>query len=236
MPLLSNTNTFIEKAILKHGNRHDYSLVEYIGAKIKVNIICKIHGVFKQIPNSHLLGFSCIKCCPKKPNMALEKFINKSNIIHNYKYDYNKVLFANQKTKVEIICNNHGIFYQAPTDHLRGVGCPRCQFSKGEQQILIFLENNNINFDSQKRFKDCKNIKPLPFDFYLNDYNVCIEFQGEQHYRSISFYGGDKGLIKIQKRDKIKKEYCINNNISYIEINKDNINEELLKITKLYTK
>ena len=89
---------------------------------------------------------------------------------------------------------------------------------------------NNIKFIQQHKFDDCKNIKPLPFDFYLPDYNTCIEFNGKQHYEPIKYFGGRVVYDKLIKRDKIKMEYCNKNNIPLLIIK---YNDNILK--RLFT-
>jgi len=69
------------------------------------------------------------------------------------------------------------------------------------------------------KFDNCKNKNPLPFDFYLPEHNICIEFDGEQHFKSISYFGGEKGFKNTQKNDLIKTSYCKENNIKLIRIN-----------------
>ena len=84
------------------------------------------------------------------------------------RYDYSKVNYVNNRTDVIIICPIHGEFLQTPSDHFQGCGCSLCnKKSKGEIKITRFLTNNNIKFEREKRFSDCKNILPLPFDFYI---------------------------------------------------------------------
>lgn len=100
-------------------------------------------------------------------------------------------------------------------------GCPKCKLSKGEKRINEILIIFNCNFSRQFWFKNCKNKNPLPFDFYLSDYNLCIEFHGIQHYeyRKINdFFGGEKEFKKRIKNDKIKEKYCKNNNINLLII------------------
>ena len=80
------------------------------------------------------------------------------------------------------------------------------------------VHNNNIQYISQYRFDDCKNIRTLPFDFYLPDYNTCIEYDGELHYKAVDYFGGDEALSNTQFRDDIKTQYCLNNNIRLIRI------------------
>ena len=120
------TEGFIEKSKLIHGDRYDYSKVNYVGNKIKVCIICPIHGEFWQKPNAHLNGQGCPNCVKNK-KLTLESFIEKANEIHNHKYDYSKVEYKNSTTKVCIICPEHGEFWQMPSDHLRGHGCQMCK-------------------------------------------------------------------------------------------------------------
>ena len=98
-------------------------------------------------------------------------------------YDYCDVKYVNAISKVEIICDKHGTFNQTPNNHLSGKGCPICRMSHGETQIRNYLSDRNIDFEIQFRFKDCRNKLPLPFDFYLPKHNLCIEYDGEQHFR-----------------------------------------------------
>lgn len=133
-------------------------------------------------------------------------------------YDYTKVNYKNNNTKVEIICKEHGSFLQSPKSHLRGDGCPKCSNSKGERRISTFLDKINIEYLTEFKFEDCKDVLPLSYDFYIPKYNLCIEFDGEQHYRSIDWFGGEENFKKQQKRDYIKDMYCLDNKISLIRI------------------
>ena len=124
------TEEFIAKAKAVHGDRYDYSKVEYVGSKTKVCIICKKHGEFLQSPQKHLKGQGCVKChhksMAKRYSLGKEKFIEKANAVHNGFYGYSEVEYVNGHTKVKIICPIHGIFEQAPSSHLQGHGCPSC--------------------------------------------------------------------------------------------------------------
>jgi very-short-patch-repair endonuclease len=209
---------FIEKSNKIHNNKYDYSLVMYKNAHKKIKIICKEHGIFKQRPNDHLSGYGCIKCSGRYRKN--DEFIVNSNIIHNNKYDYSLIKYKNNKTKVKIICPIHGVFKQRPDNHLHN-GCPNCKESTNEKIIRLYLKENNIKYLTQKTFVDCKNIFKLPFDFYLPDYNTCIEYDGKQHYEPINYFGGLKTFKKIQHRDKIKDKYCKENNICLLRIKYD---------------
>mgnify|MGYP000896157317 CR=1 FL=1 len=219
------TKEFIDESNKVHNNKYDYSLTKYINSKSNVKIICKKHGIFEQTPSNHLNGNGCVKCINDKISLNNNIFIDRSNIVHNFKYDYSLVDYINNRVKIKIICPFHGIFEQQPLHHLNGSGCPICKTSKGEKLIKKLLDSVNIKYYYQKRFENCKNNKPLPFDFYLPDYNICIEYDGIQHFKPISIFGGKKSLENQKIKDKIKNEYCEKNNIKLIRIKyTDNIN------------
>ena len=214
-------NDFVNRCDKIHNQKYNYSLVNYIDNDTKVRIICPIHGEFEQTPQSHLNGCGCNKC--GNSIKSKDFFISESLKVHGDYYDYSEVEFIDTNTKVKIICPIHGEFLQRAGHHYRGSGCLICNESKGERIIRQYLIDKNIEFVPQKRFKDCKDIRPLPFDFYLPKINTCIEFDGEQHFKIKEAWGGIKALENTQKRDKIKTDYCINNNIKLIRLNNDNI-------------
>lgn len=123
------TEEFIIRANKIQGNKYDYSKVEYVDYMTKVCIICPEHGEFWQTPNKHLLGQGCPKCGNTK-KLTLTEFIERSRKIHVDKYDYSKVKYINNGTKVCIICPDHGEFWQTPHNHLIGHGCPKCKNNK----------------------------------------------------------------------------------------------------------
>jgi hypothetical protein len=223
----SNTKNFIEKAKEIHNDKYNYSLVDYKNNRTKVKIICPIHGEFEQEPHSHLSGCGCKKCAGLN-KLTTKEFIDKSIKIHNNKYDYCLVEYKNYSTKVKIICPIHGEFEQIPLNHFKGKGCKFCSTSKGELKVKYFLEEKNIKYISQYRFIDCRNIKPLPFDFYLPEYNMCIEYDGEQHFKPFIWDYDKKNFKKTKKHDEIKNQYCLKNNIKLIRIKYDqNVNDYL---------
>ncbi len=122
---------FIEKSKKIHGDRYDYSLVEYVNNSTKVKIICHTHGMFEQIPAKHTRGSNCPSCVinmrkEKNNNYYSKHFIEISKNIHNNKYDYSLVEYLNNNTKVKIICPIHGVFEQLPSNHSKGANCPSC--------------------------------------------------------------------------------------------------------------
>ena len=207
-----NTEEFISEAQILNGNEYDYSLVEYKRSSSKIKIICKIHGIFEQSPDNHLRGSKCNKCSGGLLRDT-KTFIDKANEIHNNKYDYSLTEYINSRNKLKIICKSHGVFEQKASNHLTGHGCYICNESKGEKEIDIFLKENNIIYYRQHRFKNCKYKLPLPFDFYLPEYNICIEFDGQQHFKSYSYWGGENQLEEQKIKDEIKNNFCLSNNI-----------------------
>ena len=198
-----------------------------------MKIICPEHGEFEQLPKHHLNGvIGCYGC----REITNEVYINKANMVHNNLYDYSKINYINNSTKIIIGCKKygHGDFKQTPQNHLSGRGCPRCQNSSGEMTINKILTDNNINFETQKKFDDCIKEKKLSFDFYLPDYQMCIEYDGKQHYEPVKWFGGKKTMDGIIERDKIKTNFCLKNDIKLIRIKHDENIEEKLKCLTLH--
>ena len=142
------TEEFIRRAREIHGDKYDYSKVEYKDAITKVTIICPIHGEFQQRPDHHLNGHSCPYCNGSK--LTKEEFIRKAREIHSDKYDYSKVEYKNAITKVTIICPEHGEFEQTPNSHLRGYGCSRCSRLTTEDFIRRAGEIHGDKYDYSK--------------------------------------------------------------------------------------
>ena len=151
------TEQFIERAKSVHGNKYDYSKVEYIDSKTKVCIICPKHGEFWQIPFGHLNGANCPECNSKK-KQTQEEIIDRFKQIHKDRYDYSKVKYKNILTDVCIICHKHGEFWQTPHSHLKGSGCPKCakeyrtsnQYIKEEEVLKRIKEIHGDKYDYSK--------------------------------------------------------------------------------------
>ena len=236
--LRKTTQSFIEDAKKIHGDKYDYSKVEYKGNKIKVCIICPEHGEFWQAPNNHL---SSKEGCPKcsnifnglKKRLCVNEFVSRAKKVHGDKYDYSKVEYINCATKVCIICPQHGEFWQTPNCHLNGHGCPTCNESHLENAMKNILLENNIEFEQQKKFEW---LGRQTLDFYLPKYNIAIECQGEQHFKVVEHFGGEKEFQKLLRRDKIKKQKCDTNNLKLFYV-VDDINKIKLKgcaLKKIY--
>lgn len=118
---------FIERARKVHGDKYDYSLVEYVKDSVNVTIICKIHGPFSQRASHHLNGNGCKRCsCGKHLKLTKEEFIARSLVTHGNKYDYSLVEYEHSNAYVDIICPIHGVFRQKPKHHMRKTGCSLC--------------------------------------------------------------------------------------------------------------
>ena len=215
----STIEEFIKKAKELHGDKYDYSKVKYENAITKVCIICTEpeHGEFWQTPSSHLSGSGCPKCSlidsANNRRSSKSDFIKKANEVHGDKYDYSKVDYVNSVTKVCIICKEHGKFLQNPSNHAQGQGCPKCNLSHLERDVMNYLDEVGITYDYQKRF-DWLGRQSL--DFYLPDYNVGIECQGRQHFFPVEYFGGKEGLNECKKLDKHKFKKCQKNGIKVL--------------------
>lgn len=282
------SDDFIKESNNIHNNKYDYNMVKYINNMTKIDIICSEHGPFKQIPKDHLNGSGCPKC-ENRYNYNTKEMIDISKEIHgNDKYGYDEFEYFNLSTKVKIrcfshgifettprnhihnksgcpkcgklessnkqrkdisqlerelsmldngyiypklndeynnnrskitiICKKHGIFKQSVNSHLGGNNCPKCNISKGESEISKNLNLMGVSYIYNYRFEDCRNKRPLPFDFYCPEKNLCIEFDGKQHFYPVDHYGGKKGLVYRKFNDNIKNEYCEDNDIKLIRI------------------
>jgi hypothetical protein len=233
-----NNEEFIKKARDVHGNKYDYSKVEYKNTITEICIICPCaeHNEFWQRPLEHLQGCGCPKCGGNY-HPSTEEFIEKARLIHGDKYDYSEVKYINNKTKICIICPEHEPFWQTPNNHLSGHGCPNCKESKLEKMVKQFLIDNNFKFTHNERnFEWLKLKKKLQLDFYLTDYNVAVECQGRQHFEIINEFGGEKIFMETQERDEIKKQLCKEYGVKLFYINYDDNVEEKMNEILFYIK
>jgi len=169
MGLNFTTDIFIKKAKEIHGEKYDYSLVNYVNAKNRIEIICPVHGKFTQIPYNHLSGKGCKECgCienGRNRSITLEKFLEKAKLVHGDKYDYSKSKVENYKTKIEIICPVHGSFFQTPNNHLRGKGCKEC----GMMSTLNHIQEN-CSSSTEDFIKKSKELHSDTYDYSKVEY------------------------------------------------------------------
>ena len=230
------TIKFIEDAILVHGQKFDYSEVEYINCYSKILITCRLHGLFEQTPSDHLAGKGCRICARQFP-VSDEEYIERFKKVHGNKYDYSKFQYVDRNTKSIFICKKHGEFQALPYNHLAGNDCYKCKSSNGEKIIKNWLLKNNIIFEQQKRFPSCKNKQPLAFDFYIQSYNMLIEYDGIGHFEPVIWGNviteerANQLFKEVQFRDVIKDNWAKENGIYLLRIRfDDNIEETLANI------
>lgn len=144
--LRSTSERFKERALKVHKGRYCYDEVVYVNAMSPVKIICKVHGVFEQIPMAHLIGNGCPKCAGRR--RTNDEIISMFTELHGDKYDYSRVEFSKMHNKVCMVCHKkdkhgveHGEFWQTPAKHLTGQGCPKCGNERRNDHKKIDVDN-----------------------------------------------------------------------------------------------
>lgn len=209
----------------------EYSVIgEYKNNKEKVKMLHNNCGNEYEVTPGHFLstGRRCPYCkggSPQSKNVFAEKFNKVSKNNFELISEYTK-----SKENINVRHVKCGYEYSVRADNfLSGKGCPKCKESYGEKRISDILKNNSIPFITQKRFDNCRNVKPLPFDFAIiegDNVKLLIEYNGEQHYKPVELFGGKQEFNKRKNNDKIKFDYCVDNNIELVYISyNDNIDE-----------
>lgn len=216
---------FINKAVKKHGNKYDYSLLNFKNVRGKIKVIYN-NVVYEQFAYAHLAG----KCPERPPIMKTnEQFILESKKVHGDLFDYSLVEYTGNHNKVNIIYNDK-VYKQSAIDHIRGIYPDGCGLSdsRGVRVIKKILNDNNVKYVNEYSYSDCRHINILKFDFYLPEYDILIEYDGRQHFESYDYFGGVLSYELTKKRDEIKNKYVMKNNINLIRISyKDDIKSVL---------
>lgn len=209
-------------------------LEEYQGNHTKILIRHEMCGHEYRVSPSKFKysGRRCPKCRGgvKKSH---EEFMDKVVLIHGDDYSILSD-YINANSPVEILHKECGkVFYASPnnfTKKNKPTGCPYCYASHGEKQVRKVLMELGVIFEEQKTFANLKNINLLKFDFYLPEYNAVIEYNGKQHYYEVPHFGGYDGFVSRRINDDLKKHFCIENNIAFIEIPflYSNISEQII--------
>ena len=184
------TKSFIERARKIHGDKYDYSKVNYINQKTPVCIICHEHGEFWQKPTIHLDNKAGCPKCSKNYRYTTEEFLSSLPEWIKERYNFSKFEYKRTHDKSILICPEHGEFLMSPHNIRKGIGCPGCSESKIERDVRLFLKKNNIRYFSE--YKHNKDFHKQAIDFYLPDYNIAIECQGIQHFQPTDFAGKGK--------------------------------------------
>ena len=205
-----NQKTFMKKAEEKGLlDLYDFSEAVYERSNKEIKLYCnekdkhgKEHGAFYITPNGLLMGHRCPKCS-NLYRRTTEELIDDFRKVHGDKYDYSKVMFKNMRTKVCIVCKEHGEFWQTPYAHMLGQGCPQCKMSHLENKICKLLKEKGVEFDYESNINGILRRKTV--DFYIPKLKLAIECQGGQH-----FYGG------FNRKDRVKAD-----NIHYSVLRRD---------------
>lgn len=229
------------KKIIEENSNTKLLSKEYKSCFDKLELKCECGNVFKQT-FAHIQGklkkeqsLLCPKCMKKITDnsfrLSTKEYIN-LRIKNHYGYqkfeiyDFENYKNVNYKNLYKHTSCGY-IFKSSLKNILNGERlCPNCEseYSKGVLKIINYLNSNDIEYIQEYKFQNCKYERVLPFDFYLPKYNCCIEFDGEQHFRPVGWYGGNENLEKTKIRDNIKNKYCEENNISLLRIKYDEIN------------
>lgn len=241
--LTKDTNWFMQQLNIRRkdkGGYYDYSKVVYIKSTDDIEIICPIHGPFRQSAWSHLNGSGCPICGQDRVADAHrytwdEYFeIMKSKRSDNCKYyDYSKVRYIDTNKEIEIICPIHGSFWQSPNIHAHNGKCPICKCSNLEKTTANILDKLHIRYEREKTFKWLNRMR---LDFYLSDYNIAIECQGIQHYKPTPWFNRNVTFEEIQARDRKKLYTCNNHGVKIYKIRYDekDIEARIKKILNKY--
>lgn len=213
---------FLLKCKEKWGDYYDFSKVVYVDCKTPVTITCPIHGDFKIKPDNFIYSkYGCQKCA-KNYRYTLAEWIETANKIHNNKYDYSLIdKYINAHQMMSIICPKHGVFKQVANSHIiNKCGCPKCALKMNQNKLYdkLCLDFPGITILNEVSVEW---LKPQRFDIYFPDYNIAIEYQGQQHYYPVSIFGGVEGFTKQQERDNKKRNKCIENKCVLFEFKYD---------------
>ena len=241
---------FIKLAKEKFGEKFEYYEEEYISYQSPTKIKCPKHGFFKQTPIKHIDSkFGCKYCGSEnvwkvRQKIDTKTFIERARKKHGNYYDYSLVDCNGTDSVVTIKCPIHGFFNQNAKDHYDGKGCRYCNTSKGEKRIREYLINkkgysiNNIIQWTQKKYNDLKDKYLLSYDFYLEQDNLLIEYNGIQHYKyKKRFYKTPHDFHIQLHHDWLKRKYAKKHGIKLLVISYkefDNIETILENNVKKY--
>lgn len=206
----------------------EYELVgKYYNATKKTTFKHKVcNRIYEVTPHQFISsGSRCPLCWNESKLGKLQKDTTQfiQEVIEKYEDEYTIVgEYMGARIRTEVRHNKcDNIFKISPDNLLRGKGCPHCFESKGEKRIAKYLKKNDIEYVPQFKIAECRNIKPLPFDFAIFNDNklVClIEYDGKQHFEVIPGWGGKEMFNELIKRDNTKNQYCKENKIKLIRI------------------
>ena len=221
--LKKNQDNFILESKEIHGDKYDYSLVNYTARHRMINIICKEHGQFYQKASEHIRGYGCSKCA-KNEKLIKEEFINRCILKHNNKFDYSNIYYDSLKSNIILNCKTHGNFNIKAKNHMAGGGCVKCAISTDQYILQSFIESLSVNYSINNR----SIIKPYEIDIYIPEYNFGIEYNGSYWHS----YNSQETPEEINKHS-LKHKICYDNNIKLLQINTYELEHKLAIIKSM---
>ena len=212
------TETFIEIMNIVHPNIE--VIGTYVNNKTNIDLRCKIDGhKWSPTPHNVLRGTGCPKCAGRIP-ISHGEYVE---MVSRINQDIDVLgIFINQSEPILHRCKKDNHEWMVRPEHiLNGHGCPICKSSIGERVVANYLKTHNIKYKTQYKFEQCKNKRKLPFDFYIPNLNMCIEYDGIQHFYPVEQFGGEKAFQECQLNDSIKNEFCKTANIMLLRIRYD---------------
>lgn len=233
------TKEEFDKKLRQASNNNLYLVSDYLGHDKKVEVHCVTHNLSYVVSALSVLRkdrTTCPGCKRDKARRAQAKDLSTVNEQLLKKHKGRIVLvgeYVNTHTKADFecqVCKN--VFSSEPNSVLRISGCPFCSQYTGEVLISDFLTREGINFESQVTFDGLVDKRSLSYDFYLPDFNLLIEYNGEQHYRPIEFFGGED-YFKVQVyHDELKSAYAKDNGYRLLSIRYTNNNESIIETVR----
>lgn len=214
--------------------KYEYSYIKNFFKKEGYELLSKTYPnamtpMKVRCPNGHVTdmtftnfrrGHRCKRCSMTEFNKRNRKSIDEiRNFLEKDGYELISKEYLNSDAELLVRCPDGHIFDTNWRKLRSGNKCRYCNtISHGEKRIERFLNKNKIEFEKQYIIKDCKFKRYLPFDFYLSDYNLLIEYDGIGHYEIKEYFGGYEGFVDTKIRDTIKNIYCKDNNIDLLRI------------------
>lgn len=260
--VIKTKEDFVKFAREIHGDFYSYekSDIRYIETKDeyglthikrkspkKIIITCPIHGDFEQILINHLVGKGCPKCATERSKKANKAFKSRDELIEAFKkvhgdeYDYSKVgEYTSRTDKVEIICKEHGSFWQSPAMHLRGEGCPKCDMKYKacacERRIFHLIKQRFPNLEIISGYRDKSIFGRQHLDIYIPEYKIAVEYQGPQHFQNDEYLDDYRhSLNHRQELDFRKWNLCKENGISIFYFTFNKKFKDIEYFSKVYT-
>jgi len=225
-PKLYSAEVMIKNFREIHGDRYEYDMTNYNSMNSKIKISCKSHGIFEQTVRAHHKSKSnCPKCVHESYMVPWNLVTQRLRKIHGDRYEYKEETYRGTRNKMTIICKQHSEFNMRVDHHYRGLHCPKCSELEKDSKLVRFvkelLDNSEIGYESEKKFEDLRGKnghKYLPFDIYVEKFNLIIELDGVQHFIHKPSWLTYEEFCASLMRDVLKEQYALSKNFNIIRI------------------